>query len=212
MSLTEWEMEGVEVANCSCDCGCPCQFNSLPTHGHCHAHTFVHVDRGRYGDVRLDGLNWGMLAAWPGPIHMGNGTFRAIVDERADARQRAALEAIAQGRDTEPGSLVWQVFATTVTNLLPTIYARIELSIDVDERVAAWTVPAIGESTAAPIRNKKTGAAQRARVTLPAGFEFTEAEFAAGTTKVSGDIPLDFNQTHAHLARVHWSRHGVVRP
>ena len=210
-SFTEWEIEGVEFVNCSCDCGCPCQFNSLPTHGHCRAHTFVHVDRGRYGEVTLDGLNWGILAAWPGPIHLGEGTFRAVVDERADARQRAALEAIAQGRDTDPGSLVWQVFSTTVTNLLPTLYARIELSIDVAERTACCNVPGLGESTAAPIRNRKTGATQRARVTLPAGFEFTEAEFAAGNTKVTGEIALDFSHTHAHLARVHWSTHGVVR-
>jgi len=210
-SFTEWEIEGVEFVNCSCDCGCPCQFNSLPTHGHCRAHTFVHVDRGRYGEVTLDGLNWGILAAWPGPIHLGEGTFRAVVDERADARQRAALEAIAQGRDTDPGSLVWQVFSTTVTNLLPTLYARIELSIDVAERTASCNVPGLGESTAAPIRNRKTGATQRARVTLPAGFEFTEAEFAAGNTKVTGEIALDFSHTHAHLARVHWSTHGVVR-
>ena len=212
MVFTEWEIEGVEFVNCSCDCGCPCQFNSPPTHGHCHAHTFVHVERGRYGNVQLDGLSMGFLAAWPGPIHMGNGTFQAIVDERADAGQRAALEAIVQGRDTEPGSLVTQVFSTTVTNLLPTVYARIDLSIDIDDRTAALSVPGVCEGSAAPIRNKKTGAPQRARVTLPAGFEFTDAEFAAGTTRATGKIPLDFHATHAHLAHVHWSTRGGVRP
>jgi hypothetical protein len=211
MSLTEWEIEGVEFVNCSCDCGCPCQFNSLPTHGHCRAHTFVRVDRGRYGDVTLDGLAWGILAMWPGPIHLGDGTFRVVVDEQADPRQRAALEAIGQGRDTEPGTLIWQVFSTTVTSLLPTVYTRIDLAIDVEERTASLKIAGLGESTAAPIRNRKTGATQRARVTLPAGFEFTDAEFAAGYAKVTGEIPLDFSQTHAHLARVHWSTHGVVR-
>ena len=209
-SFTEWEIEGVEFANCSCDCGCPCQFNSLPTRGHCHAHTFVHIDRGHYGDVALDGLSMGFLAAWPAAVHLGNGTFRAVVDERADSRQRAALEAIALGRDTEPGTLVLQVFSTTVTNFLPTVFARIDLSIDIEERTASLRVPGMCNSTAAPIRNKKTGAPQRARVTLPAGFEFTDAEFAAGTTTATGEIPLDFSATHAHLARVHWSTHGVV--
>ena len=72
MSFTDWEIEGVEFANCNCDCGCPCQFNSLPTQGHCRAHTFVHVERGRYGDVTLDGLDWGILAMWPGPVHLGD--------------------------------------------------------------------------------------------------------------------------------------------
>jgi hypothetical protein len=209
--MTEWEIEGVEFVNCSCDCGCPCQFNSLPTHGDCRAHTFVRVERGCYGDVTLDGLAWGILAMWPGPIHLGDGTFRVVVDERADPRQRAALEAIGQGRDTEPGTLIWQVFSTTVTSLLPTIYTRIDLSIDIAARTASLKIPGLGESTAAPIRNRKTGATQRVQVRLPAGFEFTDAEFAAGDAKVTGDIPLDFSQTHAHLARVHWSTHGVVR-
>jgi hypothetical protein len=211
MAFTDWEIEGSEFVNCSCDCGCPCQFNSLPTHGYCRAHTFVRVERGRYGEVRLDGLAFGMFASWPGPIHLGNGTFQSIVDERADGRQRAALEAIGQGRDTDPGTLVWQVFSTTITTLLPTICAAIDLQIDIAERTASLQIPGVVESTAAPITNRKTGATQRVRVTLPAGFEFTEAEFAAGWTRAGGDIPLDFAGTHAHLARVHWSTHGVVR-
>lgn len=211
MSFTEWEIEGTEFVNCSCACGCPCQFNSLPTHGYCRAHTFVRIDRGRYADVPLDGLAWGIFAKWPGPIHLGDGTFQVIVDERADARQRAGLEAIGQGRDTEPGSLIWQVFSTTVTTLLPTVYAPIDLQIDVAERTASLRIPGLAESTASPIRNRKTGDTQRVRVTLPGGFEFTDAEFAAGWTRVSGEIPLDFESTHAHLARIHWSTHGVVR-
>jgi hypothetical protein len=103
------------------------------------------------------------------------------------------------------------VFATTVTNLLPTAYTPVELSIDIEQRVAALNITGMGQSACEPIRNKKTGAVQRARITLPAGFEFTEAEVAAGTTRMTGDIELDFQATHAHLARVHWSTHGVVR-
>ena len=98
MAFTEWEIEGSEFVNCSCDCGCPCQFNSLPTRGYCRAHTFVRVERGHYGDVRLDGLAFGMFASWPGPIHLGNGTFQSIVDERADAPQEIGRRQVAVGR------------------------------------------------------------------------------------------------------------------
>jgi hypothetical protein len=212
MAFVNWELEGTEFVNCSCEWGCPCQFNALPSHGHCRALSFVQVDRGHYGDVSVDGLRWGILAAWPGPIHLGNGEFQVVIDERADARQRLGLEAIALGRDTEPGTLVWQVFSTTVTSVLPTVFAPIELTIDVDARAARLRVPGLIEGTALPITNRKTGAAQRARVTLPAGFEFTEAEFASGRSTAVGAIPFDFSDTHAHLARVHWSTHGVVRP
>ena len=56
-----------------------------------------------------------------------------------------------------------------------------------------------------------TGAPHRARLTLPAGFEYQDAEFVAGTGKSQGPIKLDFNATHAHIAKLHWSTHGVVR-
>ena len=42
-------------------------------------------------------------------------------------------------------------------------------------------------------------------------FEYTTAEFASGRTNAPGDIELTFDHTHAHLAHIHWSTHGVVR-
>jgi hypothetical protein len=211
MAYVDWFMQGVEYANCNCEWGCPCQFNALPSHGHCRALTFVQVDRGRYGDVPLDGLRWGILAAWPGPIHFGGGKLQAVIDERADAAQLRALEAIAHGRDTEPGTLVWQVFSTTVTSFLPTLARPIQLEIDVNTRKASLFVPGVVTGAAAAIRNPKTGEPHRARVTLPTGFEYTEAEFASGRATADGAIPLELNDTHAHLARIHWTTRGVVR-
>lgn len=211
MALVEWSIQGTEFSNCNCSTGCPCQFNALPTYGNCRAHTFVQIDKGRFGDVVLDGLRWGILAAWPGPVHLGNGTFQVIVDERADPKQRAALDAIAHGRETQPGSLIWQVFATTITNNLPTLFKRIDLAIDIDRVTAKLSVPGLLEGTAGAIKNPVTGADHRARVNLPTGFEFSQAEFAAGKARATGPIELSFDNTHAHLARIHWSTHGVVR-
>ena len=212
MKLVEWSMQGVEFGHCNCALGCPCQFNSLPTHGDCRALTFVQIEKGRFGDVPLDGLRWGILAAWPGPIHLGNGTFQSIVDERADPKQRAALESISHGRETEPGKLIWQVFSTTVTKVQPTLFKPIELTIDVKTRSAKVNIPGVIEASAASIKNPMTGADHQARITLPTGFEFTEAEFVSGKSKgTAGTIKLDFDGTHAHLARIHWGTHGVVR-
>lgn len=211
MALVEWNMQGWEVANCNCDWGCPCQFNQLPTHGNCKAYVFVHIDHGRFGDVVLDGLRWGIIAAWPGAVHQGNGTMQAVVDARADAHQRAALEAVAMGRETEPMKLVWSVFAAMTSTFLPTLARTIDLVADIDERTATIRVPGLVDGVVSPITNARTGLPHRARVTLPDGFEFTEAEFASGTATVGGEIPLDFTRTHAHFARVHWGTHGVVR-
>jgi len=212
MKLVDWSIEGLEFGSCNCSWGCPCQFNGAPTQGNCRAHTFVQIDKGRFGDVKLDGLRWGIMGQWPAAIHLGNGTFQSIIDERADARQRTALEAISQGKETEPGKLIWQVFSTTVTKLQPTLFRTIDLSIDLKSCAAHVSVPGIIESTAAPIANPVTKAPHRVRVTLPTGFEFTDAEFGSGKAKASsGTIELDHDGTHAHLARIHWGTHGVVR-
>lgn len=213
MNFVEWSMQGTALVNCNCDFGCPCQFNSKPTHGDCRAYSFVHIDQGRFGDVPLDGLRWGVMISWPGAIHMGNGTCQSIVDAQADAKQRAALETVSHGKETEPGTLVWQVFSTTVTKVLPTLVKNIDLTIDLDQRTARVRVPGVVEGDAAPIKNPVTGQPHLARITLPKGFEYTDAEVVSGNGKTDGEsaIPLEFSGTHAHMARVHWSTHGVVR-
>ena len=213
MKLVNWSMEGDIVVNCNCAYGCPCQFNSLPTYGDCRAYSFMQIQRGHFGDVPLDGLRWGVMISWPGAIHLGNGTFQAIVDARGDERQRKAMEAVAQGKETEPGTLVWQVFSTTVTKVLPTLVKNIELSIDLAGRSMRVNVPGVVEAGATSIKNPITGKNHLARITLPQGFEYTDAEIVSGTGKTLNEagISLDLKETHAHLARVHWSTHGVVR-
>lgn len=213
MKFVEWSMQGMVMVNCNCAYGCPCQFNSLPTHGDCRAYGFMQIDKGRFGEVSLDGLTWGVLVSWPGAIHMGNGTFQSIVDARADGKQRAAMEAVSHGKETEPGTLIWQVFSTTVTRTLPTLVKNIELSIDLERRSGRVKVAGVVEGGATPIKNPVTGQEHRARITLPQGFEYTDAEIVSGTGRTLSEsgIALDFNATHAHIARVHWSTHGVVR-
>ena len=211
MALVEWHMQGWEVANCNCNWGCPCQFNQLPTHGDCKAYAFVQIDKGDFGGTNLDGLRWGIIGAWPGAIHEGNGTMQIVIDERANDKQRAALEAIGMGKETEPMKVVWSVFAAMTSKFLPTIAKKIDLTADIDGRTATIRVPGLVTGDISPITNAVTGAAHRVRVDLPNGFEFSQAEFASGNAKVEGAIPLDFTKTHAHFARVHWSTHGVVR-
>ena len=207
----EWNMAGVEFSNCNCSWGCPCQFNGTPTNGDCRAFCFVQVEQGNFGNVPLAGLRWGILAAWPKAIHLGNGTFLSVIDERANPEQRKALEAISHGKETDPGSLIWQVFSTTVSQFLPTLYKPIDLAIDYSARTARVSIPGLLDGRAESIRNPVTGAAHQVRVTMPTGFEFTESEVVSGKSKATGPIELQFDGSHAHLARIHWSTHGVVR-
>jgi hypothetical protein len=209
--FVNWAMQGVEYSNCNCAWGCPCQFNGLPTTGNCRAVCFVQIDKGHFGDVPLDGLRWGIMAAWPGAIHFGNGKFQTIIEESANPAQRKAIEAVSHGRETDPGSLIWQVFSTTIAEYLPTLYKPIELAIDYSARTARVKVPGVVEGSAESIRNPVTGKSHPVRVTMPTGFEFTESEVLSGKSKAGGPIELNLDGSHAHLARIHWSTRGVVR-
>lgn len=211
MAFVEWEMQGTEFTHCNCNVGCPCQFNALPSHGHCRAYVFMQIDKGHFGKVKLDGVRWGGLFAWPGPIHLGNGMAMVVVDKSATPEQRAAIEAVASGQETDPGSLITQVFSTTLTKVFPTQVEPIELAIDTVKRSARVRVGAMAEGSADAIRNPVTGEPHLVTVRLPHGFEYTEAEFLMGKGQASGPIELSFDGTHAHIAKIHWSTHGVVR-
>ena len=50
----------------------------------------------------LDGLCLSVYANWPGAIHEGNGEALVLIDERADAAQRAALETLLDGKVRRP--------------------------------------------------------------------------------------------------------------
>lgn len=75
MTSVRWMMKGREFIHCNCAYGCPCQFNALPTQGHCSAVGAFEIEEGYHGDTRLDGLRGGLIAAWPGAIHEGEGRW-----------------------------------------------------------------------------------------------------------------------------------------
>ena len=50
-----WSLAGFSMTLCPCASPCPCRSGGRPTHPDCEAATFVHVVRGHYGAVRLDG-------------------------------------------------------------------------------------------------------------------------------------------------------------
>lgn len=103
-SGTRWQFTGDYFENCNCDVVCPCvfsnkpQFTSQPTQGACDVAFGFHIESGSYGGVTLDGLNVAMMAHTPGPMADGNWAVALYLDERADERQRQALQAIFAGQ------------------------------------------------------------------------------------------------------------------
>jgi hypothetical protein len=210
--MVDWEIEGRQVGICSCAWGCPCQFNAPPTMGYCHASGAVHVDRGRFGAVTLDGLSYVSLYRWPGAIHEGNGEAQYFIDGQGTLEQRQALLTILSGEESVPGATIFSIFATTFTRIHEPVFLPIQFHIDLEKREAHFSVNGIVEGRSEPIRNPITGEEHRVGINLPNGFEFTAAEFASGTLKTSGTmINLDLVARHAHLSKFHWTGRGVVR-
>ncbi len=105
MANVEWQIRGEYFEACSCDFVCPCPTSGLaarPTKGHCAVGLVFRVDRGQYGNTRLEGLSFAVLADTPGPMIQGNWTVGLILDERATKEQREALTTIASGQGGGP--------------------------------------------------------------------------------------------------------------
>jgi len=209
--MKEWSIQGEELANCNCNFGCPCQFGVLPSHGNCEAVSVYDIEKGHYGDVKLDGLRMASVWHWPGAIHEGKGETQLIVDARADADQRAAMEAIMSGKDTDEMATMWYVFSAMCPTKHETIAAPIELDWDRESRSGHARVGGVFDVTVSPIPNIVSGEPHRIAIALPHGFEFREAEMASGkTTTKGGEISLHFDATHAHLARLNLTGHGIA--
>ena len=115
---TQWNLSGDYFENCNCDVACPCLFSaaapltSRPSQGACAVVLAFHIDRGKYGDVSLDGLNVVLAAHAPGPMADGNWSAAAYLDERADDRQTEALGAIFTGAEGGPMAAFAPLIAT----------------------------------------------------------------------------------------------------
>jgi hypothetical protein len=201
---TPWRMKADEVVTCNCAWGCPCQFNALPTRGHCEAMLAASIRDGHYGKTQLGGVTFASVYWWPGPIHEGNGIRQLAIDEKATAEQRAALVAIASGTQ---GGTYFEIFASVVSKTLDPIYVPIKFQADREKRVASLNVPGIGEFRAEPIKNPVTGAEHRARIQLPNGFEYKEAEMGNCVMNHAtfGGKTIDNQNTYAQFASVDWS-------
>jgi hypothetical protein len=210
MAMTDWSMKGTEFTACNCDFGCPCQFMALPTHGTCMATVAMQIESGHFDATRLDGLRWISTLAWPKAIHEGNGRCQVFIDEAADEAQRQALLTILSGQETAPGATIFQVFSGTITEMLDPCFVPIELQVDIAARTGHAFVPGVLESRGEPIVNPITGEPHRARVSLPEGFEYSEAEYGSSNINANGGVPMHTEQCHAHFCHIHMTQNGVV--
>jgi hypothetical protein len=92
----QWEAQGTLADACQCQVFCSCEFMEKPSFGHCDDAAILNIERGHYGDVKLDGLQVAVVSQSPHGQRLvdtiGNLTFaRIYIAEQADARTTAAL-------------------------------------------------------------------------------------------------------------------------
>jgi hypothetical protein len=179
--------------------------------GHCRGFEAIRIDKGHFGTLQLAGVSAALLYAWPGPIHEGNGEIQAIIDERANAEQRTALETVLYGGETDEGKTHWWIYRATSSTVHPPIFRPIEFEVNIEARTARVMIPGILESTGRPIRSPATGAERRVRIDIPDGIEFEIAEIGSATTRTLASIALDLKDTYGQFNVLRHSGQGIVR-
>ena len=167
--VSQWYLKGDWFDVCKCNIPCPCYFAQTPTFGECDGTLVWHIREGRYGDTGLDGLNVLALGAFAGNP-WAEGTKAAVgmfFDERADERQRDALQVIfggeAGGWPAQFGELIGEVHGIES--------APIEFEIADD--LAWWEarIPGRVEARGEALTGPTTAPGQRVQVYNPPGSE-----------------------------------------
>lgn len=210
MSDIDWYIEGDQFASCNCIYACPCQFEALPNAGHCRGFEVVHIEKGHFAAVPLAGLNVAVVYAWPGAVFQGGGELQAIIDQRADAEQRAALLKVLYGEETQAGATHWWVFRAMSDTVHEPLFKTIQFEVDIAARTASVRIPGVLEAQGRPIRSPATGQEHRVRIDIPDGIEFETAEIGSATSTATAAIRLDLTDTYGQFNRLRHSGSGVV--
>ena len=197
---TKRSLQGTILGACSCDWGCPCSFDAPPTQGFCDGSYVWHVDKGNFGKVSMDGLTWGWVAHSPGPIHLGNVTTLAIVDEKATPAQRAAITTLGEGKSGGP----WAILAAVTARRNETKYAPFEVHLDgMNSKVRAGGALTM---ELGPILNPVTGAPEELYLDKPTGFTSKRAQLGASRVfRVSSDLAYDYSGKYGEYSKFEYS-------
>lgn len=100
--MSKWQLKGDYFEACNCDVGCPCVFLSPPTSGDCTVLIAYHVNKGKFGDTDLDGLNAAVAIHSPGHMMKVKWEAALYIDSAANKAQSAAMGEIFGGKAGGP--------------------------------------------------------------------------------------------------------------
>ena len=202
----KWRLSGDYFENCNCDVVCPCLVSTVapltarPSQGVCDVALIFHIDKGRYDEVSLDGLNVAVIGHTPGAMGEGNWTLAAYVDERANDLQTAALGAIFGGSEGGPMS----AFAPLVGKHLGIKKVAIKYTIKGKTRSAE--IPGIMQMTVEPLATMHESGEIWAAIGHPvAPDKLAFAVGSKGNTFTDHDMHWDNSGKNGHYAPITWS-------
>lgn len=130
MPPANWQISGEYMESCNCDYLCPCIYTNPQgpaTHDHCYALMVYRIGAGKAGEVALDGLSFAFVIRSGKVMADGGWVFGCVVDETADAEQRAALASIASG---EAGGVPGRIRDNLVSDFRGVEYRQIDFEMD----------------------------------------------------------------------------------
>jgi len=208
----QWLFKSETYDNCNCAMNCGCQFNLPSTYGFCQTAFVGTIVEGYFNDTPLTGLNWAGLYMWPGEIAEGNGKRLIVIDDRADETQRIALETIISGEACAPLSNLFSVFASLCSEFFETLFLPIYLEVNFELRTATVDIPGVMKSSGRPMINEFNGKPFRIALARPSdSIEFTYAEIGLGTTSVTGEMEMAFEDSYAQFCIHHFNQDGLIR-
>jgi hypothetical protein len=167
-SIPQWHAKGDWFDVCKCNIPCPCEFAQPPTFGDCEGILAWHIRDGSYGQVHLGGLNVLALGYFQGNIWAGAQVTMAIfIDQRADDKQREALQMVFGG---QAGGWPGQ-FAKSVAEVRGIEFVPIEFSVA--DNLTTWraAVPGRIEAVAEALGGPTTLPGQLVQTVNPPGSE-----------------------------------------
>ncbi len=202
----KWSLSGDYFENCNCDVVCPClvsagpPLSARPTQGVCDVVLAFHIDKGKYGDVALDGLNVVVAAHTPGAMGAGNWTLAAYIDERANAQQTEALGAIFSGAAGGPMA----IFAPLVSKNLGA--KKIAINYAVKGKGRTVSVPGVLNMAVEPLGSLHPSGEIWAAVGHPVAPErLAFAVGGKGSTYSDHGMRWDNSGKNGHYAPIRWS-------
>lgn len=168
-AVATWQVDGDWFDVCRCTIPCPCEFAQAPTDNHCEGVLAWHVNKGQYGDVHLDGLNVLAIGSFTGNLWTGEArvTLGMFIDERADERQRGALQAIFGG---QAGGFPAE-FAKFIGEIRGIEVAPIEFEVAGDLSYWRARIPGKIEAAAQALTGPMTPPGKRVQTINPPGSE-----------------------------------------